>query len=575
MILDRHGVCFESPAEAGIGFMPSGATSRLRQRLRLAAWLGLVVLASAAAPAAAQPPGFRQLTPGALTVVRPNRSAADTLLEGDIPEITARADLDWKPKQAAAGGTLFAQGHEREFPRDIWCLEFAFKPPRSIEIDLPASDEQMRRIRVWYLVYRVRNLGGRRAVIDPENPLNRSVEPFEGPVRFLPQFVLESREPVTPDDGAVAYRAYLDRVVPTALGPIRDREDPRRTFFDSASMAAKELQPGEERWGIAVWEGVDPRIDFFSIYVRGLTNAIRWRERSAGVIAAGAAPGAGMEQTLQALRLDFWRPGDGSATADEEMSIGFAGMFERMTLGGSLLEDLGRSQAAGGEPAAGLARLKLTWADLLEPEGEDAARSLLPLSAVVTALDEVSLPRERGEIVRQIFGDQAAAALEALAREAAGPVDGERDRTRREALAGIDLDPAGFEAKPLKSLAKVLRELESLPSARGRAAAAERFFGPAGGRVEWLRAQLAAARAALALEMLAIEPKQLLEGDARAAFATLQSAVAAEPDAGKRTAILRGLFGAGGPALYADAAAEHEGIDHAWIFRYEDAIPGR
>jgi hypothetical protein len=542
---------------------------------RLRFGLLLLVLATAGGDAAAQPPGFRQLSPGAITVISPNRSAADTLLRGDIPDITARFDLKWTPRQAPAGGTLFARGHDRESSRDIWCLEFAFKPPRTIEIDVPVSGERMQRTRVWYLVYRVRNLGGRRAVIDPENPLNRGTEPFEAPIRFVPQFVLESREPVMPDDGAVAYRAYLDRVVPTALAPIRDREDPRRTFFDSASMAAEELQPGDERWGIAVWEGVDPRIDFFSIYVRGLTNAIRWRQRPDAVIAAGADPGAGMEQTLQALRLDFWRPGDGKGADDEQMSIGFAGMFERMTLGGRLLEDLGRSQASEADPAAGLARLKLTWADLLEPEGEDAAPSLLPLVKVLTGLDGVSTPRERGEIVRQILGDQAPGAFEEIAREAAGPVDGERERVRREALAGIDLDPAAFEAEPLSSLTRVLRELESLPSARARADAAEGFFGPAGVRVEWLRRQLAAARSSLALQAVAVEPKQLMQGDARAAFAALQPAVAVEPDAGKRQAILRGLFGAGGPALYADAAGVHEGIDHAWVFRYEDEVPGR
>lgn len=535
----------------------------------------LTVMAVAAVEAAEQPPGFRPLAAGTLTVISPNRSAADTLLRGDIPDITARPDLEWKPKQAPPGGTLFARGHDRESSREIWCLEFAFKPPRSIEIDVPVSGERMRRTRVWYLVYRVRNLGGRRAVIDPENPLNRGTEAFEGPIRFVPQFVLESREPVTPDDGAVTYRAYLDRVLPSALGPIRDREDPRREFLDSATMAAKELQPGDERWGIAVWEGVDPRIDFFSIYVRGLTNAIRWRKRADAVIAAGADPGAGMEQTLQALRLDFWRPGDGEATADEQMSIGFAGMFERMSLGGRLLEDIGRSRSVGADPAAGLARLKLTWRDLLEPEGEDAAASLLPLARVVLALDAVSTPRERGEVVRETFGEQGAQALEAIAREAAGPVDGERDRVRREALATVDLDPAAFEAKPLRSLATILRELESLPSARARAAAAERFFSSAGPRVEWLRRQLAAARASLALESLAVEPAAVLQGDARAAFATLQPVIAAETDPAKRAAVLRGLFGPGGPALYADAAAVHEGIDHAWVFRYEDEVPGR
>jgi hypothetical protein len=79
----------------------------------------------------------------------------------------------------------------------------------------------------------------------------------------------------------------------------------------------------------------------------------------------------------------------------------------------------------------------------------------------------------------------------------------------------------------------------------------------------------------LALDALGVDHRQLTTGDARSAFAALQPAVAGEPDAKKRQAVLRGLFGPGGAALYADAAGVHEGIDHAWIFRYEDMIPGR
>jgi hypothetical protein len=534
-----------------------------------------VLLVAFVSGAQAQPPGFRQLAPGALTVIPPNRSAADTLLRDDLAEITARADLEWTPRQAPAGSTLAARGHNREFTRDIWCLEFAFKPPRTIEIDVPVSDEKMQRTRVWYVVYRVRNVGGLRAVVDARNPLTRGTEPFETPIRFVPQFVLESREAVAPDDGAAAYRAYLDRVVPAALAAIRDREDPARPLLDSAAMSAEDLQPGEERWGVAVWEGVDPRIDFFSIYVRGLTNALRWRQRpNAG--AADAVPEGGREQTLQALRLDFWKPGDEQQDGDQQMTIGFAGMFERMALGGRLLADIGRMQSADqAEADAGLARLGLSWSGLLEPEGEDAAPSLLPLAKVIAALEKIPEPSDRGAVVRQVFGGQGGAVLEDLAREAAGPVDGERERARRQALAGMELTPEAFGAAPLTALATVLRQLESLPSASARAAVATDVFGPAGDRVEWLRRQLAAVRSVLALETVGIEPRLLTAGDARAAFAAVQPAVAAETDGQKRMAVLRGLFGPGGAALYADAAGVHEGIDHAWIFRYEDMFSGK
>ena len=44
-----------------------------------------------------------------------------------------------------------------KFRRDIWCLEFSFKPLRMIEVDVPTLGRHANL--VWYLVYRVRNTG--------------------------------------------------------------------------------------------------------------------------------------------------------------------------------------------------------------------------------------------------------------------------------------------------------------------------------------------------------------------------------------------------------------------------------
>ena len=75
----------------------------------------------------------------------------------------------------------------------------------------------MRRKKIWYLVYRVRNTGGRRTVIDPGDRTQRTTESFEAPVRFVPHFVLESIEGLAHPEGAVHYRGYLDRVIPEAI----------------------------------------------------------------------------------------------------------------------------------------------------------------------------------------------------------------------------------------------------------------------------------------------------------------------------------------------------------------------
>ena len=54
-----------------------------------------------------------------------------------------------------------------------------------------------------------------------------------------------------------------------------------------------------------------------------------------------------------------------------------------------------------------------------------------------------------------------------------------------------------------------------------------------------------------------------------AAFDALAAAVDSEPDPAKRARILLGVLGAEGPTIYATATAVNEGIDHAWVFRYE------
>ena len=64
-------------------------------------------------------------------------------------------------------------------------------------------------------------------------------------------------------------------------------------------------------WGVATWEDIDPNIDFFSIYVGGLTNAYQWTDPR-GRLQAGRPPGTGRQFAHKTLQLNFWRPGDES-----------------------------------------------------------------------------------------------------------------------------------------------------------------------------------------------------------------------------------------------------------------------
>lgn len=511
--------------------------------------MGIAIGISASVAAAAE--GFRSLAPGVLTVIAPFTSAADTVVRGDITEITVgHADLAWKPRQAAVGTTFVELARDLEYPRDIWCFEFAFKPPRTIDIDVPTRDLRMQRKRIWYVVYRVRNVGGRRSVIDAENPSVREVQSFESALHFSPQFVFESRQPLAAGEGALAYRAYLDRIIPGALEPIRRRENfGPGGLFDSASMAAEAIPPNGERWGVATWEDVDPRINFFSIYVAGLTNAMQWRQRAGVAIAADDEPGSGRERTLQSLRLDFWRPGD-------DTSVGFIGMFERMALGGRLLADLGRPQTVGSDPLRGLARMKLGWEDLLAPVVDDDPsipdwQPLGPLQTVLQRIGGVEDEDTRLELTQDIFGDVGAGYLQELA----------------DAMSG---EPAGDGQDPFARLAALLPGLDALPPA-ARRNAAEAVMGPAAARLDWLAREVGVARTLGALGGLGVDPAAVLRaGDGRAAFDTVQPFLAAESDPARRRQLIRGLFGPRGPALHAAAAAMHEGVDHAWVYRYED-----
>ena len=85
-----------------------------------------------------------------------------------------------------------------KFRRDIYCLEFSFKPLRMIEVDVPAASGGTERKLVWYLVYRVRNTGQVLKPVEGKDGVFTAELGKGGPVRFLPQFVLESHDRQSP-----------------------------------------------------------------------------------------------------------------------------------------------------------------------------------------------------------------------------------------------------------------------------------------------------------------------------------------------------------------------------------------
>jgi hypothetical protein len=109
-------------------------------------------------------------------------------------------------------------------------------------------------------------------------------------------------------------KAYLDRLIPAAWGPIQQREDPNRKLLNSVQIAATALPVSTDKvdhslWGVATWEDVDSKIDFFSIAIQGLSNAYQWVDPP-GAFKTGDPPASGRELLQKTLVLNFWRPGD-------------------------------------------------------------------------------------------------------------------------------------------------------------------------------------------------------------------------------------------------------------------------
>jgi len=273
------------------------------------AWIWLLALTAVAIvgePVLAQekPVGtlrtpYRKLAPGVMQSINPDRELNESYSRHDVVELLA---VD----------PGFGWAKDVRFGHDIWVLDFQFKPVRMIWVDIPQADGYMRRTLIWYMVYSVTNPG--RVMQPVENADNTyTVKYVDRPIQFVPKFTLVSQD-LRPKN-----KAYLDRVIPVAMGPITMREDPKRRFLNSAQIC-REIAVGETLWGVATWRDVDPRIDRFSVFVQGLTNAYRWKDQPAQV--KPGVPAVGSRQLLQkTLQLNFWRPGD--AYYEDERLIRF------------------------------------------------------------------------------------------------------------------------------------------------------------------------------------------------------------------------------------------------------------
>jgi hypothetical protein len=146
---------------------------------------------------------------------------------------------------------------------DVWTLDFRFKAPRLIPVNVPGRGNRI----CWYLWYQVVNRTG-------------------APRSFIPDFELV----------ALDYPAsYHDEVLPSVQDAIKKIEDPTgyQNILDSVTIAGKPIPASESAdkafpkaiTGVAIWDGTaadpakrDPKkkdladATRFSIFVSGLSN---------------------------------------------------------------------------------------------------------------------------------------------------------------------------------------------------------------------------------------------------------------------------------------------------------------
>jgi hypothetical protein len=242
----------------------------------------------------------------------------------DLVEIRANKKLARDSSTTSKSRTLFEMAHNAHFRASTWCLEFTFKPLRMLEVDVPQSSGKMQRKLIWYLVYRIRNTGVGLVSQQQADGTFVAIPNSQKQVRFIPQLVLVSLD--RDRRGERVRKAYLDRIIPAALGPIERREYSGGRLLNSVQMAEQllPLETGRTEqgiWGVATWEDVDPTIDYFSVFVGGLNSALQWHDPP-GAYQPGDLPGKSRKFLRKTLQLNFWRPGDALAENEREIRYG-------------------------------------------------------------------------------------------------------------------------------------------------------------------------------------------------------------------------------------------------------------
>ena len=241
----------------------------------------------------------RRFAPGVMIPVPAQPEVEDTVLPRDFGPLLGAAATAWNPRVISTTETLAYLAAEEPTRRTIWALDFSFKPVRMINVGGR---------RVWYMVFRVRNRGGHLVPTRNKDGIYQAqpTDDLDRELYFRGTFELYSHE---------YKKCYGSEFSAAAVAAIRRRETPNRELLNLAELAVAPLpvvgRDDDGVWGVALWNvdtRVDDRIDFFSVYVGGLTNAYRLGEEG--------------EPRPKLLQLNFWRPGDEISPNEDEIRYG-------------------------------------------------------------------------------------------------------------------------------------------------------------------------------------------------------------------------------------------------------------
>ena len=280
----------------------------------LAICVAVLALLNPGAEVLGQP---RPLAPGVLKIIPANIDVRDSH-SLPLPLLGLESE-NYSPNFAPMLDTLHGQTKNVVFFRDVWQYEFGFLSLRQISIKLPGSNSPEN---VWYMVYRIRNTGSNVSYDHVQKADSRHVnhelqtnkEDFEIKSKFIPHFYLNGWIKTS---GEYQRVSYLDQIDQDATAQIRAAEDRNRVLFDKVAMMNAKFpvvksSADDGIWGVAVWRNVDPRIDYVSVQVRGLTNAYRIHTTADGE----------RKFKYRNLQLNFWRPGDTVRQDEDEITFG-------------------------------------------------------------------------------------------------------------------------------------------------------------------------------------------------------------------------------------------------------------